>query len=55
LFATIHDPEEESPPRKTRHVKNTEQQEENQTPHTPVRLFDTADTNMHDMEGVGGN
>ena len=55
LFATIHDPEEESPPRKTRHVREGEQIDENQTPHTPVRLFETADTNMQDMDGVGGD
>ena len=59
LFASIHDPDETSPPRKTRQIHESQYQPQEQMtdePHTPTRLFTTeADTDMENMDSVSGD
>ena len=53
LFATIHDPDETSPPRKMRLRQESQQHYDKDSPPTsPVRLFPTADSDMASMDGV---
>jgi len=58
LFASIHDPDETSPPRKTRHLPSTtnqQQEDDHLDPNNPKRLFtEEADTDMITMDSVGG-
>ena len=51
LFATIHDPDESSPPRKT---QQTTEIGNDHKPTSPVRLFE-ADTAMELLDGVSEN
>ena len=47
LFATIHNPDETSPPRKTRLLTELHEEHEEQSEKTnPVKLFHAADTDM---------